>query len=506
MKKEFIPKICDSIDTTRFSFDPLTVEILTHIDGRSSVERLAEDIHASRDEVQSRLDALEIAHVIEFSRDVIEEINSKIPDLYPRMDATNESVQQVYQKQNVDDFEGEQPSHAFDSRPPEKSIDDAIKSKFSGQVAFHRENSQVIIHFSKGEPVGVQSTLAEHEYGALLLNSGKISDEVHENYSKIISSEKNIHPVKALAMAGRFSKTELGELVYHRGRTIIEDVKTWQEAAIHSKSETVFPDNIARCSLLPKETFEHKKEKFIWREIPLTEDQKNELHDKMSLYMSVNSSAGKELASMGLTGAEKEFVKSFINEPVLVRYVMSISSLGHATSRRLIYWLLKKNIFTLTNFNPEGSADIPNDELVNYLAHLKHKNEFDILSVHAVTIEKDIKKRIAASLETFSFNSYKDLTSEQERALHEIKELIEDAGKKLLNPKLRRDIREKVWNNFQLNNFYNIQIKKASIALQMRMDYNAAIDLAQSCLEVKPGDPLAFSILNSAKKALHEQS
>jgi hypothetical protein len=264
--------------------------------------------------------------------------------------------------------------------------------------------------------------------------------------------------------------------------------------------DTIFPTNIARCSLLPESPFKHEKNKFLWREQQLTPEQAQQLKNEMSNYMTVNINAGEQLALMGLSAAEKQFVKNLMARPVQVRFAMSISRLGNTTTRRLLFWLLEKKIFVLSKTNPEGTASVPENRLKSTLERMRSMNEFDLLCVHATTSPADIQQRAKKMLKDFDISLYPAIKPESRTTLLGIHEIIKQAALTLKDDTQRRAVRDKRWSQFQIDNFFDIQIKKASIALKMRMDPDAAIALAESALELKPENPTAFGILTGAKQ------
>jgi len=322
-------------------------------------------------------------------------------------------------------------------------------------------------------------------------------------------------------------RRELAKLVYLRGRIILDELDSWDEGVWYRNPDVAFPPNVARCSLLPPassampgaptapagrpalkpgEKAPAPEKKLTWRETYLTAEQEAFLHAQMPRYISVNREKGRDLATLGLSNREKEYLKAIVEKPMQVSFAMSISPLTRTVTQRMIVQLLQMGIFNLSETNPEGIAEVLPGDLHRYLVEMKMLHEFDVIAAHATSTQDEIERRYQKTIAIFDERYYQNITPEQRADLQEIRRRIEEAAAKLRDPVRRREIRERIWDKLQIDNFYDIQIKKARIALQMRRDGEAALLLASSALELRPHSAEAFGLVNGARQLLRGRS
>ena len=238
-----------------------------------------------------------------------------------------------------------------------------------------------------------------------------------------------------------------------------------------------------------------------WRDGPLTAAEEAFVEQNASRYLVVDPAAGKALAAMNLSEKEARFVRHLAGKPLQVREALSISTLFRSPTRKLVCNLVESGMFALHETNPLGVSAIPLEELRSYSEKLERENDFDVLAAHPSSTERDIAERYRARRVEFEDSRFPSALAENLAALHTIRARIDRAYEVLRNAERRRDYRRTVYSADQLDNFFELQLRKAEVVLKMRCDPEAALEVAQSALELKPGEPEA-TILAAA--ALHQ--
>ena len=82
--------------------------------------------------------------------------------------------------------------------------------------------------------------------------------------------------------------------------------------------------------------------------------------------------------------------------------------------------------------------------------------------------------------------------------ISQVRARIEEAYEVLKTPESRRKYRESIYDSEQLRSFYELQLRKAEIAIRMRMDPRSALALGKSAIEVKPNSSQARLVLAEA--------
>ena len=506
-----MPVLVSQVDLGRFSFDPLTLAMFPLLDGEHTTAQIAQLLGAVLDDIMDRLNALRQANIVKWASPPSPSASATATKTASATDSTLSTGELALQALGEERPGRQNLFHADHCAIlpglAAQLIEVESEQSFTGALIFSRESDHITLHFQEGLPLGIQSTISRHEMGRMLHAMGRINTETADMYDHLLQSGKARHSIEALQKAGITDRAQLARMIYDRGRAILDEVNRWSGGTCTRRSQIMFPRNLPRCSLLPmaptaSDAVERPQTKAPsrWREERLTRDEEQFLVEHQSRYIAVDREKAQELHALDLNNKEKEWVRHIIEKPVQVSFAFSISPLFRVTSQRLMHQLIARGVFVLHEFNPQGSAAIPLEKLSAHLTQLKLANPYQVLSAHATSTEAEIERYFQRALATFDLNNFTQADKEQRQTIIDIQNVIQGARDELMQPERRRVRRAELWDATQLETFFDIQLKKAEIALELRRDGALALQLSLSALELRPNHPGALSIRSRAQQ------
>jgi len=254
------------------------------------------------------------------------------------------------------------------------------------------------------------------------------------------------------------------------------------------------PPRVAKVRL----KYEPHAAKASWREGPLTAEEEAFIERNASRYLVVDPSAGRTLAALGLGEKEVRFVRHLAQNPLQIREALAISTLYRSPTRKLVCALVESGVFALHETSPVGAAAVPVEELRAYCDRLVRENDFNVLAAHPSSTEAEIAARHRTRRAEFDDARFPSARPEHLATLREIRARIDQAYERLKDAPSRREYRLTVYSQDQLDNFFELQVRKAEVVLKMRCDAAAALEVAESALELKPGEAEATLIAAAA--------
>jgi hypothetical protein len=501
--KSSIPSPAGFMDMKGFYFDPLSRKILEMIDGETSLGSIVKETGASIAEVEITLKLLNDGRLIKWSP---EQQTARPRSSTPPFAGAkfvqppgDPSATKSYSAQKIENFEG-----TLEEKNIESLVDEADMSSLTGSILCRRNNETVTFHFEDGEPKGVDTTSPLYgDFGAMLHRAGFIDTEMLKRFRTEFAKDSDA--VQALRRAGIEDPKKMAQLVVWRGETLFREVLGWPEGSYTIAPGAPFPEKTARCRL--KFITSGSSKTTAWRKGHLTEERNQFFSDKRYMYMVPTKRAAKLAARMGLDDSEKRYIKNVLEAaPLQLSKAMSISTLLKASTRKILLYLIENGGFELCETNPEEEPPIPLDDLESYRRKLDYENYFNILNAHAVSIVEEIRERYERRMREFENKRYPDAEPQHLAILAQIREHIEKAWSILKDETSRQEYRRKVYTQFQLDNFFQLQMEKAEAALSLRKNPREALPIAQSAWDLRPGHVLVKNILKECLTALGRKS
>ena len=380
--------------------------------------------------------------------------------------------------------------------PGMRLLNEAAKSRFTGAVRLERDDETVTIYFEKGTPTGVDSNAPRHEYATMLLDADKIDKRTADAYRAAMDRGSD-NPISGLRQAGIEDKKTLALLIVWRGGTILGEICEWERGTYSQNPGTSVPPKIARCRMRALH-----KPKVNWRDINLDEKQMEYLKRNLSRYVLPSPFAAQVVSSLGLSDKEARYVEHVLGKPMQLKEAMTISTLFRSLTRKVLFQLLDRGALELHETNPDGSTPIPLEELEPYCRLLEQDNDFNVLSIHATSTQKEIEERYKDRLSQFEAARYSGARPEHLQTLEQIRQRLERAWEIMKDPGKRREYRNTIYGDQQLATFFDLQLQKADFSFRMRKNYNDAMMHADSALELNPQSGEARLILAGALTGL----
>ncbi|MCK9459409.1 MAG: tetratricopeptide repeat protein [Proteobacteria bacterium] len=477
-KGRLVPAKPAGADPTRYRLDAGTLRLLELVDGERDVVAIAAAMGADLAAVSARLEMLSRAGLVT--------IAEAAPAAEPAV--ASEPVPEAAVLEVSE-------SGALAERPAPALLSEVSSSGLDGAIRFERGGDRVTFYFASGRPVGVRSECPRHDLGDMLRAAGKIGEAAHAAYRAAMERGAE-HPVSALRQAGVADKTALAALLAWHGGALLEEVSAWPDGTYGIAPGAPVPPRVAKVRIGAGAPAAQVKAD--WREGPLTAAEEEFIERNASRYLVVNPSAGRQLATMGLGEKEARFVRHLAGKPLQVREALSISTLYRSPTRKLIVGLVESGAFSLHDTNPLGVSAIPVEELIPYAERLERENDFDVLAAHPSSTAGEIAARHESRRAEFDDARFPSAAAEHLAALRALRARVDRAYERLKDPERRREYRRSVYSADQLDYFFELQLRKAEVVLKMRCDAQAALEVAESALELKPGEPEATILAATA--------
>jgi len=479
-----VPVKTPDVDVSRFRLDAGTLRILELVDGERDVDEIAAALRVDPAAVQARLEMLSRAGLVSLTKPS----TPSSPGALDRPPADSAKAA----REDVEAWKGVS-SGSLEGKPVSALLEEAASSGLVGAIRFERGEDRVTLYFSLGQPVGVRSECDRHDLGDMLRASGKIDKKTHEAY-RAATERGAEHAVSALRQAGIGDKAKLAVFLAWHGGAILSDVAGWPDGRYQIAPGAAIPPHVAKVRI----KYEPHAAKTDWREGQVTEAEERFIEQNASRYLVVDPAAGRKLSAMKLSEKEAHFVRHLASKPLQIREALSMSTLYRSPTRKLVCNLVESGLFSLHETNPLGVSAIPLEELRQYADRLTRENDYDVLAAHPSSTEQEIAERYKSRRAEFDDARFPTAVEEHLAALLAIRARIDKAFECLRDAERRREYRRTVYSADQIDNFFELQLRKAEVVLKMRCDPEAALEVAQSALELKPGEPEATILAATA--------
>jgi DnaJ-class molecular chaperone len=129
---------------------------------------------------------------------------------------------------------------------------------------------------------------------------------------------------------------------------------------------------------------------------------------------------------------------------------------------------------------------------------MQKDNHFNVIAAHPVSTEREIKHRYERRCAEFDPSLYPNADPQHLDTLAKIRARLTRAYEVLGDREQRQHYRRQICSDDQLMTFVDLQVRKAEVALRMREQFEEAIDLAASALDIDAGSVAARLLLAGA--------
>lgn len=490
-----VPALRRGVDPASFRLDPISTKLLQLVDGRSTIAEVAVAAGLDLSTAIDRLRALVAAELITLTGDSLAPAAGPAPER-----AATPGGEPAERRDEVrPDAEGQAWARAtggdLASKPAVTVLEEAAGSSFTGGIRFERAGVRIECHFVKGQPLGVVSTDAQHDHGAMLLAADRITEDVLRAYHSALSQGAP-HPVAALIKAGLADRKQLALHLTWRGSAILKEVAGWREGTCATASGLPFPKGLEQLRLLLPRT-----RRINWREARLDAEQTAVLESNRAKYLVASPTLSQTVAGLRLDAKEGRFVEHVAEQPIQLSQAFTISILLRSVTKNLLFHLIHAGAFELHDTSPEGITPYDLDELEPLLRMMDKDNHFNVLTVHPVSTEREIGERHEKRLAEYDPSLYPGATPEQLEILGRIRDRIDRAYRVLADREQRQEYRRRICGRDQLMTFVDLQLRKAEVALKMRGQAAEAVELAASALDINPSSVASRLLLAEALAA-----
>ena len=456
-----VPNLCPGVDLSRFRLDPETESLLAMIDGRRSIADLADLTGVDVDTALDRMERLSQAGIV---------TSTEAGVAGPTSAETGESA----------------------SSPALAAFEDAARRGFSGAIRFERGGVRVAVYFDSGAPLAVSSDDPAHDTGTLLAAAGRI-DAATAAACREAMAKGAESPALALFRSGITERRELARLLTWHGSMVLREVCSWTDVRSAAVPGEPFPPKLGRCPLVvPRKAAAAAtgaaapRPVADWRDTELDEAEAAFLEQSRPRYLVATPQAERIIPGFSLRDREQHLVDHLLETPTQVSRAMAISTALRSVTRRLLVRLIASGAFELHETNPEGDVPHDLDDLEPCARRMARDNCFDLLTAHAISSPTEIRERYEKRLHEFDPRRYPNASPEQFRAIGEIRGHLDRAFAVLADREQRRAYRRQVCGPDQIQNFLDLQLRKAEVALKLRDDPKEALALAETVLDIEP--------------------
>ncbi|MBW2276831.1 MAG: tetratricopeptide repeat protein [Deltaproteobacteria bacterium] len=483
------------VDPTAFRLDPTTTRLISLIDGRNTVAEIAGAVGVDLETTLGRLDALASASLLTYVGDSVAP-----PAGAPRSTVTSASVVGEGPEQPRTTLTPGAPDKAWSaatrgnlsSKPAISVLENVSSTGFTGAIRFERKRVKIECYFTKGQPLGIDSTDPRHDRGTMLRDAGRISDDVFCSYQTALSSGA-AHPIAALMQAGLSDRKQLAIHLTWRGSAILKEAATWKDGSYAMAPGMPFPKGLEQLRLLLP-----RVRRVNWREARLDDEQTKELESKRPKYLVASPNMAQVIAGLRLTDKEAKYVEHVSAKPMQLHQAFAISTLLRSVTKTLLFQLIHSGAFELHDVSPEGITPHELSELETRFRLMEKDNHFNVITAHPVSTEREIKRRYERRLTEFDPSLYPKAEQRHLATLAKIRERLDQAYEVLADKPQRQSYRRQICGSDQLMTFVDLQLRKAEVALKMRLQYDEAIELAVSALDIDGGSAAARLLLAGA--------
>jgi hypothetical protein len=492
--KRLVPVKPSGVDLSRFRLDPASRSLLELVDGVRDADEIAAALSEGPAAVRSRLEMLARSGLVAFVETEAPRREASVAAAPPAAKPADDGARIAAAWTGAREV-------PLASKPVKALLDELAQAAFAGGVRFERAQEAVTLYFEAGHAIGVRSELARHELGVMLRAAGKIDDRTHEAYREALAQGAG-HPVVALRQAGVSDRAELARLLSWHGAAILSELARGDGGIARIAAGVPVPAGVAKVRI----DLEARAASGEWRDGPLTAQEEAFIEGNASRYLVINAGAGRALAAMGLGEKEARFVRHLAASPRQVREALAISTLYRSPTRKLLCALVEGGVFALHDTSPEGAAEVPIEELAAYAERLARDNHFNVLAAHPSSTAREIEERYKVRRAQFDDARFPHAEAQHRASLTAIRARFDKAIAVLKDAESRREYRKSVFDAEQLDNFFALQLNKAEVVLKMRCDAAAALEIAESALELKPGEPEATIIAATALVRLNRRA
>lgn len=464
--------------------DKAAAKLLKFIDGSKSLAGLIEDLPLSSQQLGQVVSRLYDLGAIAFDPEYCDMylVEDDAPLTAPQTAEPQQPAAEGGKAKEETDIEIVEEGN-LEEIPLWQSFNKLERKLFTGRVLVVTEQSRREFYFLNGALTFASTDHPEEDIGRLLIEKKKLTQAQYETY-------KN-----EMANGGRDPFTLLVELGAFPGHQKLMAQRWWgQNSAFNVMSERKGTFVIEKWNKLPKEVpklglnFKGIMTRFMAEKLPVDEEAAK-LKEKMNWWLAPIT----EELERSVTDKEKRLWEILVEKPRRLRDLMTLTTMYKKDTYRFILTLLTSGVVEMVKSPPveEGPIDLKRlDEIVETALE---SNYFDVLTVHPVSNDEDIKKSYERALKTLNLSAYRELTEDQKNKLLKMKERVESAWSVLKEEKTRREYRRKTFSEYQLRQYAQLQYQKGEIYLWWRQDPVSANDYFRSSMDLDPQNSLYWA-------------
>jgi tetratricopeptide (TPR) repeat protein len=497
------------IDLDGFHLDPLTLKIVEIVDGTRTIRQIINLLQKPNIEVIKRIKLLRDGGLIQMP------VGHSTPNvtLPPQMpvskppppipEGVRESIMPPEPSETLSDQETK--TGSLSNGVAAELVSKAADTGFGGSIQFANGEKRVILHLEAGRTKAVESNQPLYDLGLMLHGKGVITDEGLEAYRKFMAGSPD--PVMALRRAGIGDPRVMVKHVSWHARTLFQEVCDWKDGNYMVFPGQLFPDYLTRCATgigRVGMSSVSKSVKADWKTADLSPEYEKYLAENQARYLAATDKLQQVIENTKLDSKEKIFIEHLVEGcPMQVHRAMTISKLLRTTTRKLLIHVIKSGAFALFATNPKGNTLIPLEELEKRLEAFENENYFGLLNAHAVSTPEEIAARYKQRCGEYDLRRFDKAQPQHIKTLQKIRARFDMAWKILGNTETRRGYRQQTYTQFQLDNFFSLQLQKAETALHTRGDPEAALLVARSAWDLKPTHVVILKIISESLRMLN---
>lgn len=345
------------------------------------------------------------------------------------------------------------PSGELHRRPIETLFLEAYDHAFTGRLVVKNGDLEKRIFFTNGFPVSAESTAMSESLGRSLVTLKVITDEVREEASRLMVSEKTYFGQTLIKM-GALSKNELFQgLRKHSYRLLVSTLQMR-----HGKFEFFpmekLPDHVLRIEFNPILLMLRAQASQV-----LDEALVSIFETKMTSYILKTDRYSQILSLFNLKEETHEFLKKIRPDIRFQELIAPIPPKNRFSAYRIFYlmeslgliqWLLEPTTLKVseaaleTDFKEEFQAEhlLPAEsqkELQNEYVDFLNKNYFETLNVNEEASTDEVRSAYEKIRQTYQPQNYGPLSGESKRILDDILTRIDQAFQNLSDPNKRKE-------------------------------------------------------------------
>lgn len=478
--------------------DRIAAKLLKFIDGSKSLQQLIEDLPLSTRQLGEVISRLYDLGAIAFDQEycnhcLIEDdepqaASSPEAPASPTPEPRKEDVKETGKKINIEIVE----EGSLEEIPLWQRFNQLERKLFTGRVSVNTQDCHREFYFLNGSLTYATSDHRDEEIGSLLMKKKKISQMQYDSYRKEMG-KRGKDPFRILVDLGAFPGHQKLMAQRWAGQVVAYNVLIEKKGTFIIEKWDRLPNEVPKLGL----NFKGIMERFMEESLPVDEEAEK-LKEKNDWWLAPVT----EQLDRSLSEKEQRLWDIIVERPRRLRDIMTLTTLYRRDTYRFIFMLLTSGYVEMVKKPPEEEGPIDLRNLDEFVETIMESNYFDVLTVHPVSDTEDIKKAYGRIMPKLNLSAYRELTEDQKTKFLKVKQRVEEAWKTLKEETTRRDYRRKIFSDYQLRQYAQLQYQKAEIYLWWRHDPVRAREYFTSSKDLDPTNQVywaayAYSVVSS---------